>query len=376
MTNQQHLLPSSENIEVSPTPTNITIPDATKKASRLWMPKRVIFTAASMEESYAQSIYKRVTELKIETEILKNNRLTGLRGEDERETYRIAKNTMAVVVAPPGAFTLRPIPPSADFQFHLAEGCPAHCQYCYLAGSLQGPPAIRVFANLPLILQNTVRYERTDKITSFEASCYTDPLSLEHLTGGLQETIKHFGSRPDTHLRFVTKFDAVGALVNLEHNGHVRYRCSLNADVISRRMEGGTATIAERINALRLMALPRSKGGGGYLPGIVLAPIMLIPEWQVHYTKLLDDVREKMDFDCDLTFELITHRFTPGSKDILMEWYPNTSLDMDETNRAIKTNKFGGKKYVFDKEMMSALKQFFTREIGLRFPRARILYWT
>ena len=53
------------------------------------------------------------------------------------------------MVAAPGAAKLQPIPPSADWQFHLAEGCPAHCQYCYLAGSLAGPPVIRAFANLP-----------------------------------------------------------------------------------------------------------------------------------------------------------------------------------------------------------------------------------
>jgi spore photoproduct lyase len=59
-----------------------------------------------------------------------------------------------------------------------------------------------------------------------------------------------------------------------------------------------------------------------------------------------------------------------------MEWYPNTSLDMDETNRAIKTNKFGGKKFVYNRDMMNQLKHFFYQEIGTRFPKAKILYWT
>lgn len=343
---------------------------------RLWMPKRVVFTAAAAEEPYGQSILNRVQSLNIETEILKTNRLTGLRGNSERETYKIAKNTLAIVVAPPSAFNLRPIPPSADFQFHLAEGCPAHCQYCYLAGSLQGPPAIRVFANLPQILEATTRYEQSGKITSFEASCYTDPLSLEHITGGLATTITHFANRPGTHLRFVTKFDNIEPLLAIDHRGHTRYRCSLNAEAVSSRMEGGTATIAQRIAALRKMAMPKSAGGGGYPIGIVLAPIMPIPGWQDQYNKLLQDVERNLDFDCDLTFELITHRFTPGSKDILMEWYPNTNLDMDETNRAIKTNKFGGKKFVFNREMMNELKHHFYTEIAARFPNAKILYWT
>ena len=308
--------------------------------------------------------------------MLKNNRITGLRGETERETYKIAKNTLAVVKAPASAFNLRPIPPSADWQFHLAEGCPAHCQYCYLAGSLQGPPAIRVFVNLPQILENTVKFERLNQLTSFEASCYTDPLSLEHLTGGLAKTINFFGERPNSHLRFVTKFNNVDQLVNLEHNGRTRFRVSLNADVVAKRLEGGTPGIPARIGALRKMALPKAAGGGGYPIGIVLAPIIPIPDWQAHYTRLLDDIRNNLNFDCDLTFELITHRFTPGSKDILTGWYPNTSLDMNEADRAIKRNKFGGYKFVFTKDKMAELKRFFETGIAGRFPQAKILYWT
>ena len=174
-------------IQETLSPLQTTDPDF--KRSRLWMPKRVVFTPDALDEPFGQKILERVKQYDLSVEILKNNRVTGLRGETEKETYKIAKNTLAIVNAPPSAFKLRPIPPSADFQFHLAEGCPAHCQYCYLAGSLQGPPAIRVFGNLPLILNNTLRYDIPGKVTSFEASCYTDPVSIEHLTGSLAETI-------------------------------------------------------------------------------------------------------------------------------------------------------------------------------------------
>lgn len=346
------------------------------KPAKNWMPKRVIFTPDALAEPFGQQIFDRVSQYNLPVEILKNNRLTGLRGETGRETYKLAKSTLAIVNAPPSAFKLRPIPPSADFQFHLAEGCPAHCQYCYLAGSLQGPPAIRVFANLHSILQNTLNYQLPGKITSFEASCYTDPLSIEHLTGSLAETIKFFGKRSDSHLRFVTKFDAVDPLLNINHNGHSRWRISLNANTVSRRLEGGTATINSRMKALRKLALPVEVGGGNYPIGVVLAPIMPIPDWQDEYGLLLDELQQNLDFNTNLTFELITHRFTPGSKEVLLEWYPNTSLEMDESNRTVKRNKFGGTKYVYIKETMDDMKKFFYREINKRFPEAEILYWT
>ena len=357
-------------------PADATPVQAPGRQPRRWMPQRVTFTPEAFEQPYGQQIYERVNRLGLPVEVLKNNRLTGIKGETERETYKLAKSTLAIVTAPPSALKLQPIPPSADWQFHLAQGCPAHCQYCYLAGSLSGPPVIRVYANLPSILENLVHYEKPEQITSFEASCYTDPLSIEHLTGGLEKTIEHFSRRPNGHLRFVSKFDAVEPLLSLQHNGRTRCRISLNAELISRRLEGGTSSIPERIAALRKLALPKERGGGGYPIGVVLAPIMPIPDWQQHYDQLFTQLSQQLDFPCDLTFELISHRFTPGSKDVLMEWYPNTSLDMNEENRTVKRNKFGGIKYVYPKDVMKELKSFFEQQISTRFSQAKILYWT
>lgn len=343
---------------------------------KLWKPRRVLVTPDAAELPYGQEIVQNVQGQQIAVEYLKANRITGLRGVDEKETYRLAKTTMALVRAPASALRLQPIPPSADYQFHLAEGCPAHCQYCYLAGSLAGPPVIRVFANLPEILNNLRNYLTPGRITTFEASCYTDPLSLEHLTGGLSRTIRFFAARDDWQLRFVTKFDAVAPLLDIEHNGNTRCRVSLNAMPISKRMEGGTPGIEARIAALRKLAMPRSKGGAGYKVGVIIAPIMPIPEWKLHYGELLDQLREALDFEVDLVFELITHRFTPGSKEILLQWYPNTVLDMDEANRAVKRNKFGGKKYIFLPDVMKSLRTWFEEQIGNKFPGCSIMYYT
>jgi spore photoproduct lyase len=351
--------------------------NSTSAKTKLWMPEQVLFTPAAMEEPWGQQILARVQSLNLPVEILAQNRLTGLRGENERETYQIAKRTLAVVTAPPSSFKLSPIPPSADWQFHLAEGCPAHCTYCYLAGSLQGPPVIRAFANLPQILQNLAGYERSGK-TTFEVSCYTDPLGIEPLTGSLAECIRYFGTRPleGGYLRWVSKFDQVEPLLDLPHNGHTRCRTSVNALPVSTRFEGGTAPVASRLQALRQLALPQAQGGGGYPVGVVIAPIMLIEDWQMHYSQLFDAIAEALDFDCDLTFELITHRFTPGSKQTLLEWYPQSKLDMEESTRTVKRNKFGGIKYVYEADTMKMLRGFFERTLAKRFPRAKILYWT
>ena len=137
--------------------------------------------------------------------------------------------------------------------------------------------------------------------TTYEVSCYTDPLGIEHLTGSLDMCIRYFGTREKGHLRWVSKFDAVDELLDLPHNGHTRCRMSVNASPISGRFEGGTASVTARLQALRRLALPRSKGGGGYPVGLVIAPIMPIEDWMSHYTRLFDFISEALDFDCDLT---------------------------------------------------------------------------
>lgn len=339
-------------------------------SAKLWRPQQVLVTPAAYDEAWGQQIIERVKALGIPVERLSQNRITGLKGETERETYALAKNTMAIVNAPAGQLKLTPIPPSADWQFHIAQGCPAHCQYCYLAGSLSGAPVVRVYANLPQILANLSSYEKADRATTYEASCYTDPLGIEHLTGSLAECIRYFGTRETAYLRWVTKFDQVDQLLDLPHNGHTRCRISVNADPVSRYMEGGTATVEQRLQGIRKLALQ------GYPVGLVVAPIMAIADWQSHYDTLFGQVAEALNFECDLTFELITHRFTPKSKEVLQTWYPNSRLDLAEGDRSQKRNKFGGVKYVYPRDTMSELKAFIQAQITTRFPNAEILYWT
>ena len=354
--------------EPLPLSKTVSPPNSRPQKPKLWTPKHVLFTPDALAQPFGQQMFERMSALGLDITELPSNRVTGLRGKDERETYRLAKRTLAVVNAPPSLMKLQPIPPSADWQFHLAKGCPAHCQYCYLAGSLSGPPVTRVYANLPEVLGHLAQYERGP--TTFEVSCYTDPLGLEHLTGSLSECVTYFGTRTDGSLRYVSKFDAVDGLLGLPHNGQTRARASVNAEPIGTRLEGGTASVPARLGAVRKLAR------AGYPVGLVVAPIMPIEGWREHYTALFDAVEEALDFPVDLTFELISHRFTPGSKAVLESWYPNSSLDLSEASRTSKRNKFGGTKFVYARDVMKTLRTFFEKEIAARFPGAQLLYWT
>lgn len=353
----------------------------------LWTPARVLITRSAAELPDGAEILARCEAAGVpDIEVLTGDRLPAMRGKDDRAAYAAAKRTLAVVVAPPSKRRMQPIPPSADWRMDLAEGCPGHCQYCYLAGSLSGPPITRVYANLPEILagmddhvgNGTVTSrstQRAEEGTTFEASCYTDPLALEHLTGSLSTAIAHVGEHDwasPVGLRFTTKYDNVAPLLTLPHRGRTRVRFSVNAADIADRFEGGTALLPKRIAALRSLAV------AGYRIGLTIAPIMPIPDWQDGYADLLQQIADATSdiSDLDLTIECITHRFTAGSKDVLTSWYPRTKLEMDENSRTRKFGKYGSAKYVYPPEVMAQLRSWFGSALADTLPQARLLYWT
>jgi spore photoproduct lyase len=105
---------------------------------------------------------------------------------------------------------------------------------------------------------------------------------------------------------------------------------------------------------------------------------MAVPGWQQAYGELLDAAASTVEGvdDLDLTVELITHRFTPASRDVLLQWYPRTRLEMDPDQRTEKRSKFGGLKYVYPREVMTGMRRWFDTELARRLPAARVLYWT
>jgi spore photoproduct lyase len=363
------------------------VTDEADAPSRLWRPRRVLVTRSAYERPHGRAVVARCEAAGVpQIELLDGDRLPPLRAADERSTYALAKSTLAVVVAPASKRRPQPIPPSADWRFDLAEGCPAHCQYCYLAGSLGGPPITRAYANLDEILAGLDEHVGRGRVTSgtsargaegttFEASCYTDPLGIERLTGSLSAAVQHFGTHDwpgPVQLRFTTKYDDVAPLLQADHRGRTRVRVSVNATPVARRFEGGTAPVPARLAALRRLAL------AGYPVGLTIAPIMPVPDWREHYGRLLADVAAALvDVpELDLTAELITHRFTPRSKQVLLGWYPRTQLEMDEDLRRQKRGKFGAVKHVYPAPVMAELRGWFERELAASLPAARVLYWT
>jgi spore photoproduct lyase len=341
--------------------------------SKLFLPEFVYFEPKALDYEKGQRIHQWAQQQGLPIRITpSHNRITNLPGESDVEKYRLAKRTLVVGLRKTLDFDQSK--PSAEYAIPIATGCMGHCHYCYLQTTLGTKPYIRVYVNTDEIMERAVRYieERAPEITRFEAACTSDPVGIEHISGSLKELIEFMGQQELGRLRFVTKYHHVDSLLGAKHEGHTRFRFSVNADYVIKSFEPGTSSFAERIEAAGKVAK------AGYPLGFIIAPIIWHEGWEEGYSQLLEKLAFAIPAETttDITFELIQHRFTKTSKRVILERYPKTKLELDEAKRKYKWGRWGQGKYVYPDEQANALREHITEQIFLRFPYATIEYFT
>ncbi len=339
---------------------------------KAFQPKRVLFEEEALQYPLGEKIVKYFESRDVEIRIIgSHNRVTGIPGNNPQQSYREAKQTLVVGVK--RSLKLDPCKPSADFEFSLSTGCPGGCEYCYLQTHLGKKPYIRVYVNVDEILEKVRKTidSRLPATTTFEAASTSDPLAVEHITGSLARAVAFFGRQSAGKLRVVTKFAYVEPLLHLDHQGRTKFRFSLNTEEIIRRFEHNTSSLEERIAAANQMAK------AGYPLGFIIAPLFVYPGYRDGYEDLFSTlVHSLQPVPPGLTFELITHRFTQRAKNVILERFPGTGLDLDETKRRRKYGQYGLVKYMYDEADYTRLKEYIPALIRKYFPQASIEYFT
>lgn len=336
---------------------------------KLFEPKQVFVEEGALKYSLGNEIKERYEMLNIPVKVIEShNRIDwGEKELTKKELFDLAKSTLVVGVKKDLRF--QHCYPSADYRLVTGTSCPARCEYCYLSATLGSAVYIRVYVNTDDIMKALQKHiDKSDKpITTFEASSSSDPLAVEHITGYLQRLIPFFADQPNARLRAVTKFANVDPLLHLRHNGHTRFRFSLNSDYVINTFEKATASMRERIEAAGKMQR------ANYPLGFILAPLMIYDGWKEGYSEMLELLRQTLhNPDDTLTFELIMHRFTTKAKNIIEARYPNTQLDFSMEAREHK----GFGKYVYNERLAHDLENFMRTTVERYFPNAKIEYFT
>lgn len=338
----------------------------------MFIPNRILFEKDTLNYEMGKAIWNTFKEHKdIEIIQLTSNKVKQhIPGDDLFTQYRHGKRTLVVGIKKGMKF--QTCKPSAHYQLPLISGCMGQCEYCYLNTHLGDKPYVKVHVNTDDILGQADKYlqERLPEITIFEGAATSDPIPVEPYTHSLRKSIEFFGAHPNARFRFVTKYNDVDGLVGLAHNGHTEIRFSINTDYVIKQYENFTASRDKRIEASIKMA------EAGYPVGFLIAPVFIYPNWKEEYKDLLIALKAKLpsDLPYPVTFEIISHRYTTTAKNRILEVFPETTLPMEDEDRKFKYGQFGYGKYVYTKEDLDEIKQFFKENIEELFTNKEIKY--
>ncbi len=338
----------------------------------MFIPKRVIFEKDSLETEVGKNIYNKIkNNPNMEIINASSNKIKShIPGDNLFEQYKSGKQTL--VVGKRKSLKFQTCKPSANYQLPLVSGCMGRCEYCYLNTQLGDKPFVRVFTNIDDVLNRAKEYieERLPQITIFEGAATSDPIPLEPYTNALRKTIEFIGKEEKGRFRFVTKYNDVDTLLDAKHNNHTEIRFSINTPTVINTYEHYTASIDKRIEAAVKVA------NAGYKIGFIIAPIFIYDNWQKEYKDLIENIKSKLpsEFNEQIIFEVISHRYTTKAKNRILEIFPETTLPMNDEDRKFKYGQFGYGKYIYSKDQLAEIKEFFIFNIKEIFPNSIIKY--
>ena len=214
---------------------------------------------------------------------------------------------------------------------YTSSGCTAMCLYCYLVCNYNKCAYLRLFVNREQMLDRIIKKGReSGNPLTFEIGSNSDLVLENTITDNLLYTIPRFAGEGVGKITFPTKFHMVEPLLGLEHKGKVIFRMSVNPQNIISRVELGTSSLKQRIQAVNQMC------DDGYPCGLLIAPVILMEGWREMYTGLLEEL------EAGLTRKMKEQMFL----EVILMTY-------SYIHRAINSEAFPAAPDLYDKEQMA-----------------------
>lgn len=250
---------------------------------------------------------------------------------------------------------------------YTSSGCRAMCLYCYLVCNYNKCAYLRLFVNREQMLDKLLKKDAAaDLPQTFEIGSNSDLLLENVITDNLTYTIERFAREGRGRLTFPTKFDLVDPLLNLDHRGKTIFRMSVNPQEIIQKIELGTSPLQPRIRALNEIA------EAGYPVGLLIAPVVLIPDWKRLYSQLIeqlaDELSEKVKREGFIEIILMTYSFVHNA--INTDAFPNAIQLLD---RELMTGRGRGK-YSYRNEVRAEVELFLRDKLSQHLGTMHILY--
>ena len=247
-----------------------------------------------------------------------------------------------------------------------SSGCSAACLYCYLVCNYNKCSYLRVFVNREKMMRKLILQAQQNPNSVFEIGSNSDLILENQITNNLPYTINNFCAKEKARITFPTKFSMVQDMLTLKHKGRVIVRMSVNPAIIINRVELGTSSLPDRAEAINDLC------EAGYRVGILLAPIILIDNWQQHYLELLDYLADNLTNKVkkQVFFEIIFMTYSYVQNAINTEAFPNAYKIF---NKQLMKGRGRGK-YCYKAELKQSSAEFLTTEVNGRFGENKIIY--
>lgn len=250
---------------------------------------------------------------------------------------------------------------------YTSSGCTAMCLYCYLVCNYNKCAYLRLFVNREEMLDLLLKREiKRDRPMTYEIGSNSDLVLENTITGNLEYTIERFAREGRGNLTFPTKFNMVQPLLRLDHRGKVIFRMSVNPQSVISRIELGTSSLEQRIQAVNEMC------EAGYPCGLLIAPVILVEGWRELYTGLLMALRDKLSekMKQQMFLEIILMTYSYVHRAINGEAFPNAP---DLYDPALMTGRGRGR-YCYRQETRAECEAFLRKEIRRVLGDVNILY--
>jgi len=269
---------------------------------------------------------------------------------------------------------------SADYIVPFtSSGCPAMCLYCYLTCTFFSNSYLRLFVNREemwrvverRVLRAHAEGERGHEGGEpfFELGSNSDMLVDESLTGNLSWAVERFARLPYGRATLATKFACVEPLLGLDHRGRTRIRVSVNPPEIVRRVEIGTAPLAKRLEAARLLH------EAGYEVGVNLAPVILVEGWRHLYRELLVELADTFPASLKdgLYVEVIFMTYGLYTRELNRRAFPGLAV-LDDLDRPEIMRPKGRGKLCYVQPERARAEAWLREELARTLPGARLSY--
>lgn len=250
---------------------------------------------------------------------------------------------------------------------YTSSGCTAMCMYCYLVCNYNKCAYLRLFVNREQMLDKIIKTANTSSSSlTFEIGSNSDLILENSITNNLPWTIENFASSDKGFLTFPTKFDMVDPILDVKGRENVIVRMSMNPSEIIKKVEFGTSPLENRITAINKLH------AAGYPVGILIAPIILVYNWQELYENLLIELSNKLSNEVkrDTFFELIFMTYSYVHTKINEEAFPNAISLYDKE----MMSGSGRGKYRYRDTIKSTATVYMQDLMKKYFPNNKILY--